>query len=577
VLAFSLVGLVSLLLRRELVLGRAGMAFVSLLLAFAGWQLLSSLWSSGAGPAVQEAERTLVYVAAAGAALLCLTPARAAALVRGVGLGVAVVALGGLVQHLFPDGLRSYRLDEPIGYANASGLLAAMGLMLALGFTVDGSRWTRIVASAATVPLAATLYLSFSRGSMLALAVGLIVLLSCDRRRGRLLAGMSLLAAPVAVAVILAGREGALTGPATLEQMQADGRRAALELLPLIVAAALSAPVSDYLVARVRIGLRARRAVVAAMAVLLAGSVAAVLVREGGPVRLVERGIDAFTAKPPKGSYDLTRRLLNASGNERSAYWRVAADMVAREPLLGEGAGSYARWWTQERPSESGARNAHNLYLETLAELGPVGLILVSGLLAVPFGALRRARSVAHVPVAAAALAVFAAHAALDWDWQIPLLTLPAVWLGVALVLSARAVRPLGVGPIGRAAAGVGLAALVAVALVVHVGNGAATAGERAMIAGNAEDTLSHALRAERWMPWSSVPWELRGEAETVRGRLGSARASLRRAIELDPESWRAWYDLAVASDGAEHARALARAAALNPLGSEIEALRTGS
>jgi hypothetical protein len=251
--------------------------------------------------------------------------------------------------------------------------------------------------------------------------------------------------------------------------------------------------------------------------------------------------------------------------------------MVAREPLLGEGAGSYARWWTQERPSESGARNAHNLYLETLAELGPVGLILVSGLLAVPFGALRRARSVAHVPVAAAALAVFAAHAALDWDWQIPLLTLPAVWLGVALVLSARAVRPLGVGPIGRAAAGVGLAALVAVALVVHVGNGAATAGERAMIAGNAEDTLSHALRAERWMPWSSVPWELRGEAETVRGRLGSARASLRRAIELDPESWRAWYDLAVASDGAEHARALARAAALNPLGSEIEALRTGS
>jgi hypothetical protein len=452
-----------------------------------------------------------------------------------------------------------------------------MGLVLALGFTAHRSRSTRTIAAAATVPLAATLYLSFSRGSMLALLVGLVVLLSCDPRRGRLLAAVSLLAVPIAVSVILLGRQEALTNPATLERMQADGRQAALELLPLIVVAALSVPASDHLTARLRVGVQARRAVFAGLALLLAGSIAAVLVREGGPVRLVDRGIDAFTAKPPKGSNDLTRRLLNASGNERSAYWQVAAGMVAREPLLGEGAGSYARWWTQERPSESGARNAHNLYLETLAELGPAGLLLVAGALAVPFGALRRARGVPHVPAAAAALGVFAAHAALDWDWQIPLLTLPAVWLGVALVLSAPATPATGLALAGRAVAGVGLAALVAVALVVHVGNGAATASERALIAGNAADTLGHALRAERWMPWSSVPWELRGEAETVMGRLRSAQADLRRAIELDPESWRAWYDLAVASDGAGRGRALARAAELNPLGSEIEALRTGS
>ena len=58
--------------------------------------------------------------------------------------------------------------------------------------------------------------------------------------------------------------------------------------------------------------------------------------------------------------------------------------MVEREPLLGEGAGSFSRTWLRERPVANEARDAHNLYLETLAELGPIGLVLLLLVLVTP-------------------------------------------------------------------------------------------------------------------------------------------------------------------------------------------------
>jgi Flp pilus assembly protein TadD len=67
-------------------------------------------------------------------------------------------------------------------------------------------------------------------------------------------------------------------------------------------------------------------------------------------------------------------------------------------------------------------------------------------------------------------------------------------------------------------------------------------------------------------MPWSARPWQLRGEAETARHRLAVARADLRKAAAKDPADASIWLDLALASSGAERARALAEAARLNPL-----------
>ena len=74
--------------------------------------------------------------------------------------------------------------------------------------------------------------------------------------------------------------------------------------------------------------------------------------------------------------------------------------MVRDEPLLGTGAGSFEAHWFRERSVAFHARDAHNLYLETLAELGPVGLALLLATLALPLLALPGSAPVSptHLP-----------------------------------------------------------------------------------------------------------------------------------------------------------------------------------
>ena len=575
-LVFALASIVGALVRRELVIERREVVFVGLLGALTVWQLLSIAWSSGAGPPVREVELTLIYLAAAAAIAICIARTEVDRFVAGIALGVTIVTLGGLWEHLFPRELRpyGYRLAGSLGYANAAGYLAALALVLALAAAADGPRSRRLLAAALVVPLVATLYLSFSRGSIVAALAGILALVALSPQRARTTATVAALAPAVALTVILLGREPGLTGPARLPRMQSDGRRAALELVAIALLALLAVPAVDHAVARIRIGPRELRSLATALVVALIVSLVAVVVREGGPSQVVRRATSAFSAPPAKDSSDLNRRLFNVSGNSRSAYWRVAASMVRREPVLGEGAGSYERWWTQERPMESGARNAHNLYLETLAELGPLGLLLLLGVLTLPFLALRQGRP-PHAVAAAAGMVVFAVHAALDWDWQIPELTLPALGLGAALLIGARRPQAPPLAPRMRALLVALLLPLLGVALVSHVGNGAAVASEQALEDGNSRRAIAQADRAERWAPWDALPLELRGEAETAIGNLAGARRSLRAAVAHDDQSWRAWYDLALVTTGHEQERAITRATRLNPLGSDVATLRT--
>jgi O-antigen ligase len=125
--------------------------------------------------------------------------------------------------------------------------------------------------------------------------------------------------------------------------------------------------------------------------------------------------------------------------SNRYAYWRVAFKAFEHEPLHGVGAGGWAVWWLRDRPFTESASDAHSLPLQTLAELGLVGLALLAAFLAGV--ALAAARAVRSSPARAAgpvaALVVYIAHAPLDWDWQMPAVTLVAVVLaGMVIALS---------------------------------------------------------------------------------------------------------------------------------------------
>ena len=70
----------------------------------------------------------------------------------------------------------------------------------------------------------------------------------------------------------------------------------------------------------------------------------------------------------------------------------MAAADVSDHPLLGSGAGSFDDYWLEHRSFPAYVRDAHNLYLETAAELGIVGLALLPMALGTPLVAAVRGR-----------------------------------------------------------------------------------------------------------------------------------------------------------------------------------------
>ena len=172
--------------------------------------------------------------------------------------------------------------------------------------------------------------------------------------------------------------------------------------------------------------------------------------------------------------------------------------------------------------------DAHNLYLETLAELGPPGLLLLALVLGAPLAAVRRARS---SPLAAAACGAFVAylvHAFVDWDWEMPAVTLAALFCGLALLAAAhRDGEPKVLRPRVRWTALGGTAALVGFVLLGLLGNAAVSASSKSTEAGHFTRAESQARRATKFAPWSSEPWRKLGEAQTLAGE------SCSRAREL--------------------------------------------
>ncbi len=145
----------------------------------------------------------------------------------------------------------------------------------------------------------------------------------------------------------------------------------------------------------------------------------------------------------------------------RFHYWRVAWDQFTANPVLGSGPGTYVDYWLEAQPVPSFTRTAHSLYLETLAELGPVGLGLITLALALPLLALRDRRD-ALVAGAGAAYAAFVLHTGIEWDWELAAPTLAGLLCGSALLVAGRpAASPL----VWRARIGL-LAPIIGLALV---------------------------------------------------------------------------------------------------------------
>ncbi len=317
---------------------------------------------------------------------------------------------------------------------------------------------------------------------------------------------------------------------------------------------------------RVRVGRRGRRVGAVTFAVAAFVALSAFAAAAGGPVQLAARLHQSFARPLPASGGDLDRRVLSASSNGRIDYWRVAWHEVEDRPLLGGGAGSFARYWQLLRPSGLDVQNAHNLYLETLAELGPVGLVLLLAAFVVPFVAARRVRGQPATTAGTAAFAAFAAHAAVDWDFQLVAVTLAALFCAASLLVAARPDASfVALGSVRRWSGAAVLATIGVLAIVVQVGNSALAQSRAALDRDDPGAAADLARRAERWQPWSFEPAQALGEAQLAAGRFAQSRTSLRHALELDRVDASVWLDLAEASSGTARLHALAQARKLAP------------
>ena len=568
-------------LLRDRPLGRLDLAFLGGLGAFGAWTAFSALWSPSVPSTLDEAYRVLAYV---GSALLCVLVIERRTVphvLGGVLTAIAVLGTYALATRLLPDRIgefdssaAGYRLSEPVTYWNGLAIFLVLGILLALGFTARGrALWTRALAAATLPVLASALYFTFSRGAWVALILGLTAVIAIDPRRLQFLA-ISLAIAPFSVlALWLATRaDGLRTVGATLAQATEDGHALLAPVLALAAGSALVAVGVAIAERRLDVPAAVRVTFVAALLVVLVALGSAALAQWGSPVAIADRAWEDFRSPPKATGADVGARFFDLSSSGRVDQWRVAWDAWRERPVVGSGAGTYWETWAAARPNGVEVRDAHSLYLETLAELGVIGLALLVVALLMPAVAGVRARMTPIVPAAFGVYVAWLAHAGIDWDWELLGVTLAALVVGVALVAAARPERarapaPRSYVPVGAALLAV--PALVGVLAFVPLGS-----AREALNDVRLEQAAADARTARRYAPWASAPWEILGDVEAQHGDLGAARHAYREALERDGSSWELWFALAAISTGDEQRVALARAAELNPRSSAVRELR---
>jgi len=418
--------------------GRVAIAGLALITVWSG---VSIAWAPLSDPATDSFVRLLLYLGALlAAAALLREPTGARALEPALALGALVVIGYGLSERLLPglidlaESRKAFgRLEQPITYWNAEGALAAIGFVLCarLAGATDRPRTMRAAAAAAAIPLGLAVYISYSRGAIAAALVGVAVLLATAPTWSQLRAAGLALGGGVLAAACGAALPGVASVSGALGDREADGALmlgvlvvlmggAALGLLWLARAEERGSVATGRLRTAPRLPLVAGVALALGLAVLVAGGLA-----ERGRVDLQEqrRGVDRLTSVESR-RYD---------------YWRVGLDAYAEEPLRGIGAGGFRVVWLRDRPVREGALEIHSLPLEMLVELGlpgVLGLVLMVGGVALAGGrALERRPELAAGPCAVGT--VWLLHASIDWDWQLPAVTLPAIIAAGALLAAA--------------------------------------------------------------------------------------------------------------------------------------------
>jgi hypothetical protein len=536
------------------------------LAALAALTALSMAWASDQGAAFDDSIRVLGY---AGLFLLVVITARSGdgpAWLRGLAIGATAVGAIAVLARLEPS-LFGYperelaaqvpadanRLSWPLGYWNGLAALLAVSVALLtwLGASAAG-RVTRTAAIAALPIPILGLYMTTSRGGMIAAGLALAVLIAVGPRRLRmaLSAGAGLVVAGLLLAVA-SGRNDLFDRPGTdLAATQGDEVLAML-LGAIALAAALRYLLDPWLerLEAPRLGRRVWTAIGVGAALL---AIAAIVASD--PSERWEEFKRPPTAADTAGERDVLAR---GGSSGRWQFWTAAYDAFETEPLRGIGAGGYPTWWNQHGSLPSDTGNAHSLAMDTLAELGLLGVAAVlaffGATLVAGIGRVREGG--VGDGAATAALAVFAAGlvgVAGDWTWDLPAAFAPSIiaaglLVGPATLASDRERTPIRgeVRSRRRFAAGVALLAFSWVAIcasgLLVAARYELTSSHNAADDGELTEAAEQANNAIDLEPWAAEPRRRLADVMLAAGNVPEAQKAISEAIDRAPEDPELW------------------------------------
>jgi hypothetical protein len=580
--------------------GGAALLGFALLAAFTA---ISVIWSITPGDSWFEANRTFAYLAAFGGAIALarLVPQAWQGVIAGLVIASAVICGWALLTKVFPAALAAdetfARLRAPFEYWNSVGFAAAAGVppLLWLGARLHGNAVVSAFAPPLMALLLVCLMLSYSRGSLLALAAGAAVWFAAVPLRMAGLAVLSLGAAGAAPIVWWAFLQDGLTTDKAPMAARVDAGHELGALLLLVFLVLLLGGLAlqfarDHRSPTPRMRTLVVRLLVGIVVLLIGGALLAAASADGGIDGQASKAwSELVDPNAPVPSNQPDR--LTETSSVRARYFDEAFDIHALSPWVGTGAGSYAVARSRFRENTVQVRHAHGYVPQTLADLGWVGLGLsVLGALAWLAAALRvvgmrprdrglpyDARRIGELGLFAVVVAFFV-HSTLDWTWFIPAnmlaATIAAGWLAGSTPLRRRLTEELsppaapaapaddGVAPddggrldrvrayarrrplrVGAAALFVvcGLVASWTAFQPVRAVNASDEAFER-LAAGAPEAAASIATIATERNPLSVDALFDLAAIENANNRPAAALAALERAAELEPgnpETWR--------------------------------------
>ena len=577
-------------LRGHLRLSRASAIAVALFAGYVAWSYLSMTWAQYPGIALDGSNRALLY-------LLIFTLLTALPWTRETILGALLLFAGGVgvvgivlmvrlasganVTALFFGG----RLVAPTGYINSTAALFTMNTLVCIVLStrrrLPGPVRGLLVAFAAVSLQLATIVQS--RGWLFTLPIIALVAIVIvpDRLRVAAAAVIPVIATLIPVRRLLHVYQ---SGPS--DPLRALAIHAARPALAMCVGAFVLGTLlawADSLYRGRGLGRTQRLALGTALAVVgVAGVLAGgLVVSKGDPFGFISRQWHGFAhAEAVYGSSHFTD-----VGSGRYDYWRVALHAFERHPIGGLGQDNFGDYYLTLRKTGEEPSWTHSLELRLLAHTGIVGFLLFGGFLVAALKAAARTRrhGDADARLLAGALllplVVWLIHGSLDWFWEVPALTGPALgFLGAAGGLG----TALGIAPaLGAAPAGVPravpaevpetsaepplapeppparprrrvprfvaiAAGLVVLACLTVVLAFPYLSAHEVQVASRADATnpsaaLDDLRLAAKLNPLSSDPGRLAGAIALRNGRWTLALRQFRKSLSAEPGGWFSW------------------------------------